>query len=536
MPYSVGLIHAIEKTEQSTLHTSHHDTRDHDSPAYQCDAYRQMIGDVEMMVDVEGGTKTMRAAGEQYLPKHPLEKTKAYNARLAIAVGGGYLKRTIGGLVGMIFRREPVVDDELDNETKDHLGDIDRRGRSIALFGRGVAARTMRDGHSWIHVEAPRRDETVTTRAEEKDAGVRPYWIAVGKADAINWRYAVRNGRPVLTLFAYRTEGVEEAGAFGERRIEQIRVLREVRGSLDDGVTVTQIQGELWELREKEGDREKPEWVLVDGPYVIENQTEIPVVFVPAKPADRLDGEFMSEPPLRDVAYEQIEHYRVRSDRQKSMTFSSIAVPWAAAKGINDEDDQSSMAWGPGGMLLLNDPEAKAGVLESHGYGLEATKEELREIEGRIAALGLQQLVSQPSPNPGTATQRILDKSEDDASLVLFAQALEAALNEARVFHDRYRSAESDGKITLNRDFHEQLMDPRLVDVLSTMVSEGKLSQETLWARLKEGEVLGDTFDAEEEWARISEEADRRMASDPVVRALREAGSGDGNEDGEGDE
>ncbi len=513
MPYSPGLIQAAERTK-ATVVSAPVEEQDPDSPAYKSSAYLSMIDDVVMMREVAGGTKTMRAAGDKYLPQHPMEKSPKYQDRLKIAVAFNALARTINGLLGMVFRRDPVVSEEADDAIAEHLDNVDMRGRDLATFLRGVGDLAMRDGHAWIHVEAPRRDGSIRNRQAEREAGIRPYWIQITKAQAINWRYEIRAGRPVLTLFVYTEGAVEADGPFGEKRKERIRVLREVR---EEGVG--QIQGELWELQEKT-EKQEARWEMIDGPYAID-VTEIPIVFVPADPADRRTGEFTSEPPLRDLAYEQIEHYRVRSDRQKSLTFSSIAVPYAFGQDMTDDQGQAKVMWSPDGIMLSNDPNAKAGVIESHGYGLDATKEELNEIEGRMAALGLQMLVAQPGTQPTTATERILDKSEGDAALVLFANSLQMAANEALRLHGAYRRTEAVGMITLNRDFHDQLIDPKLVEILSAMVAEEKLSLQTMWALLIEGELLPEDFDPEEELEQIRVESANRMTADPLVQALR---------------
>ena len=91
-----------------------------------------------------------------------------------------------------------------------------------------------------------------------------------------------------------------------------------------------------------------------------------------------------------------------------------------------DETGNPSVAWGPDGMMLSNDPEAHAGVIESEGHGLEATKAELADIAARMAALGLQMLVRTGSPQPGandvSATADIMKRAEGDAALVRYAE------------------------------------------------------------------------------------------------------------------
>src|SRR5690606_17353963 len=199
--------------------------------------------DVRLARMVHGGTKAMRQAKDNVLPMHPMEQPKQYESRVGIAVAHNALRDTVEGLVGMVFRKDPAYSDEMpaiikgDEAQTGHLSDIDRQGNALPVFARNVADNALTDGHTWIRIDSPPRDPTVRNRAEER---ARPYWINVLKAQAHNWQYDVRDGKPVLTLFAYHETAVERAGRFGEVERRRIRVLREV----SEGV----VMGELWEF------------------------------------------------------------------------------------------------------------------------------------------------------------------------------------------------------------------------------------------------------------------------------------------------
>lgn len=500
MTPSTTLVKAQERTEATVVYRTA-DVDGVDSPAYQCSAYREQMPDVDLMVETYGGTKTMRAQGKKLLPQHPMEADAKYKARVAQAVAFNAVRKTIEGLSGMIFRRDPVVSADMPEVVAAHLENVDLRGNNLAVFLHRLSDLALRDGHAWVHVESPPADG-FRNAAESERAGVRPYWITIKKQQAHNYRWTIRGGRPVLTLFAYREGHVEAAGAFGEERRERIRVLREGTVDAETGVRGA-VTGEVWELREvadAQGNR-KPQWVRVE--WYETGVAEIPVVFV----ASEAEGEFQSRPPLLDLAYEQIEHYRVRSDRQKSLTFASIAVPYVFGREVTDQEGNAKVKWGADGMLLLNDPEAKAGMLESQGFGLDATQAELQAIQQNMAALGLRMLLRKSSPQPTTATADILEKSESNASLATFATALEDAVNLALIYHAAYRTdVQTPGTVAVNRDFHEQLVSPQMIQVLSGLVGEGRLSQETMWAMLIEGEVLPEDFDPEIERARIAQD------------------------------
>lgn len=529
MDYSAGLVKAAEETAARTVYRS--DTGgDTDSPAFQCAAYKEELPDVTLMRDVFGGTKALREKGELYLPKHPMETEPKYKARLGISLSMNATKTTVEGLSGMIFRKDPTLEDVPEDITK-HYENIDQRGNSLAVFLHGVADNALLDGHSWIHVETPR---TVAEDAQtEEEEGIRPYWVNVLKKDNHNRRVEIRNGKPLLTLFAYQETHSEPDGEFGEAIKERIRIMREGALSSETGVRGN-VRGEVWEKVEVEDQKtgkKEMKWRRIEEYEVA--IMRIPVVFVPA---ERCGGAFRSKPPLLDLAYEQIEHRRVRSDRQKALTFTGVEVPYLFGKDVVDDTGKSKITWGNDGMLLVNDPEATAGVISPTGNGLTAMKEEIEAVTANMATLGLRMLQRDPGTQPTTATADILSKSEGNANLSTFATEMEVAANEAHAFHMELFSTEPAGKIKINRDFHEQMMDPQWVSVLGEQVAAKRLSLETMWAKLVQGEVLPADFDPKEERKRIEEDGAaglHDLLTDPLLEAARQGGALPGQEDDE---
>ena len=518
MPYSGTIIKAAEETKARTVEATGK-SKNSNSPAYTCASYDKQLPDVQLIRKVYGGTKTMRLAGEEFLPQHPMEPEGKYDARREQAVAYNALKKTEGGLNGMIFRRDPTYSEDVPEElkgtdtTNGDLDNIDRQGNAFPVFWRYVADNALTDGHTWVWVESP--PNPATTEREEEELEIRPYWVNLKKEQVTNWRYEIRNGKPVLTLIAFREGAVEPDGDFGEKQRQRIRVLREVRVTQTDDVADarTRVQGELWEYRKRDdtglSGRQVDRWVEIERYLIDLPVTEIPVVIVYAGKTDLYE----SAPPLLDLAYEQIEHYRVRSDRQKSMTFSSIAVPFMFGEGLLDDEDKPKVVWGADGMAVGNDPNTNVGMMESHGYGLDATDRELERIEGRMASMGLALIASSQTVQPRTATEEAINKGENDAWLALFAQNLEDGANQCTEIHGTYRGLDVVGKIQLSREFYDQLIDPQMLRELNNAVAAGNLSFETLFEELKHGRVLHVQHDAAEERARIEQDDAAGMAT-----------------------
>ncbi len=468
MPISQGLKDAKRHADSVTYWSIETNS---DEPDHTPASYRRQIGDVDFVRTVYGGTKTMRLAKDKYLPRHPKEADEEHDRRLARAVLFNAFARTVHGLVGMIFRKDPIVPDEMPANIFGHLDNLDQAGRSLTTLVRQSTVDAMIDGHQWWHIEHPQVPR-LENREQERALDVRPYWISIRKADALNVQYDLVDGRPVVTLFAYREARTEPDGLFGEREVDCVRVLRP--GS--------------WAVWERD---DNDRWALVDEgssslPYV-------PVVWLPTNES----GTFESTPPLLDLAYENVDHWQIRSDHRHAAMFASAPMP------VFTGTDAKGVTWGPNRALFLPEEGASAQLLESSGASLASTRQDLQDCESRMAALGLAMLVRETRAAE-TAQAKLLDKSESDSSLSVIARRVEDAVNEALAVHADYLGAElGEARVEINRDFHESLLDATMIGQLSALVASGQLSLETMWLALVAGEVLPEEFDAELEVERI---------------------------------
>jgi hypothetical protein len=124
-----------------------------------CSDYLAMVGDVELVNSLMGGTKVMRAAGEKYLPREPKESLKAYQNRLARSVLYNAFADTIYKLVGKPFSKPVTVKHETPDKIKTWAEDIDRCGCNITTFAREVLEAGLTDGITHILVDYPEAPE-----------------------------------------------------------------------------------------------------------------------------------------------------------------------------------------------------------------------------------------------------------------------------------------------------------------------------------------------------------------------------------------
>lgn len=454
-----------------------------------------------IMRDVYGGTLTVRRRGTRYLPQMEMESDKDYQKRLSIAVLYNATRRTVGGLVGMVFRKDPALSEDVPAPLRADAENIDHAGRHLAVFARDHFTDAMIDGHAAILVDMPAVEPgAAQTLADERALAGRPYWVNIRKGQILRVRTMNVAGRVVLSRFAYTETTTEDDGEFGQREVERVRdyMLAEVEGSV-------RCTYRIWSKRKKEGGAD--EWSEDTEGWTPMSIGRIPVAFTYTGRTAYAE----SAPPLLDLALENVLHYQTRADRQNVLRIASVPVPVFVGLSAGD------MEWGADRAVYIPNKDGSASYLEVQGASLQESREELTDIERRMATLGLSQLMSE-TRSAETATSKRIDKSESDSQLGSSARNLQDALELAMQIHAEWRDIDTDGgSVTVNMEFSNLEIDPQTAKVLADMVAAGDLTQETLWDALVRGNVLPEDFDPEAEREKL-ENATLRPLPTPLPR------------------
>lgn len=91
-----------------------------DKPSSTDKRYDSMADVWELVRDVDGGQRRVQAASTKYLPRHASELVENYAVRLAQPCFFNAFTRTIEGLTGLAFRRDPVLGDDVPAAIKEH--------------------------------------------------------------------------------------------------------------------------------------------------------------------------------------------------------------------------------------------------------------------------------------------------------------------------------------------------------------------------------------------------------------------------------
>jgi len=457
-------------------------TRTQTGVADRSAAVERMAVDWALSEALLGGTRTMRAAGETYLPRWPKEESAAYTTRLSTAVLFPAYQRTIQTLSGKPFSKPIVIGEDVPLRIVEWLKDIDMQGRDINAFAADVMEAALGYGLSGILVEFPPA-QGVRTQAQEQAAGFRPYWVHIRQQQILGWRAENVGGVWKLTQLRIMECIEEPDGEFGTVYIDQVRIL-------EPGAWSTYRRGGL----DMSGD-----WTKFE-----EGVTSLKAIpFVPVH-AGRT-GFMTAKPPLIEVAHLNVSHWQSASDQQ---TILHVArVPILAVSGV--EDDKWELTVGSATATKL--PEGgKLMYVEHSGAAIGAGVTELEKIEERMRQAGAELLVITPRV---TATQVQTENAVGMCVLQRIVADFEDALDQALQITADYVREAGGGHLTLFNDFGVATLQEASAQLLLQTNQAGKLSDETLHSEFQRRGILSTDLS----WA---EEQDRIEAQGPALGAM----------------
>ena len=434
----------------------------------QSAAVQQMAPDWQLVEDLLGGTRAMRAAAERHLPKWPAEDKESYKFRLSVSVLFPAYYRTISVLVGKPFAKSLTIGDDVPPRVAALLEDVDLMGANLDVFASRIAFDALAYGLCGILVDMP-AVPAHRTLADEIAARTRPYFLHIRPQQILGWR--IGPGGTQVEQLRLLEVVAEPDGEFGERAVEQVRVLepgrwRTFRKALNSDVAV-----------ESGG-----------GP------TTMPVVpFVPVY--GRKTGQMTATPPMLDLAFTNIEHYQSASDQQ---TILHVArVPLLFGRMLSD----IPISIGPGSLVNANDAHADLRYVEHSGAAIEAGRRALLDLEDRMRQIGAELLVIKPGNI--TESQTLADNEQGSCDLQRITQSVERSLDEALALMGQWIGEPAGGHVTIFRDFGAATLAEASAELLAGMESRRAISRKTLFGELKRRGILGPEFNIDAEIAEV---------------------------------
>jgi len=460
-----------------------------DDPSQPIGAYYLMASRWEVMRAVLEGNHYLKHVAQNYVPQLPNETDECYQRRLASNLFSPYTGRIVDAAIGLIMRKPVVLEGGNEEWWADWATDVDRQGTDLDEFARRLLRTSIGYGHGGILVDYPKA-EGIRTLRDETQAQLKPYLGIVDPWDIIGWRQDIRKSGGKLQQVRIREVTTEPDGEFGEAVVEQIRVLEPGKYRLYRRQSRTTEYGQP-------GGR----WEEVESGRT--SLSDIPLVATYSKKT----GTLVSKPPLLDVGYINLAHYKLQSQHLNALQVAGF--PLLVLRGY---DDQGSNLQLDVSKALAMPVEGGVEYVEPANQAFAAYQEELDKLADQMSNLGISILAEQKRVSESGLSKQ-LDKADSHSLLASISLDLEQALQEAINIAAEYAGQEPP-VVGLSRDFDVEKLDGGSVTAINTLFGSGLLDQATALEMLRRGEWLGDEVDLDEVMSATEAEQLQSMEQD----------------------
>ena len=436
-----------------------------------------IAGSWPMITALLGGTAAMRAAGKDWLPQWPNEDGAYYDARLKTATLFPAFSRTVEVLSGKPFSRPVTWDTDIPERVSETFDDIDLEGTNLHSFLANVCEEALAYGLSGILVDYPRVSGKMNL-AQEKAAGLRPYFVKISPTMLLDYKSKRIKGRETIThlRFVEYVQKSDPKNEFSEETIEQVRVM-------DIG------RWRIYQERRDETTGEK-RWVLVE-----EGKTSLKKIpFVPVY--GNKTGFMQATPPLAELAFMNVEHWQTKSDQQTILHVARVPILFGRQLG------DAPITVGAASVISTDALEGDLKYVEHTGKAIEAGRMDILDLEDKMRQIGAELLVIKPGRN--TVAQTMADDESGTCALQRIVGDLQDAASQAIELLAEWLGDKQCGHITIFRDFGAATLAEASAELLMEMNIAGSLSNETLFREIQRRGMISSEIKWEEERLRIA--------------------------------
>lgn len=463
---------------------------------------RDLLPLYETIEDCVAGDVAVKRRTTKYLPDptpttdDDAAATKRYESYITRAQFYNVTKRTLHGLVGQIFLRDPVV--EVPTMLDPVHWDATGSGVSLEQLTKEACRKTIAFGRTGIFVDYPRTDKP-SSRDDLLNGKIRPTLTVIDPKRVINWRVRRVGAKEYLSLVVIHEDWIEEDDGFMQTVKSQWRVLR-----LDNEGNYVQ---EIWRDEQAPYDTINPR--DANGLPL----KEIPFMFI----GSENNNSDPDDPPMYDLASLNIGHYRNSADYEESCFMVGQPTPFLT--GLTTEWIKDVLE----GEVLLGSrtaiplpPEGNAGLLQAAPNSMPF--EAMQHKERQMVALGAK-LVEQQSVQR-TAKEAEQEQATDLSTLASVAQNVGSAFTTAMEWCAAFAGAPDTGiKVELNSEFDLTKMSPEERRQTIAEWQSGAIAWPEMRENLRRGGIA--TLDDDEAKKLVDEELGDapRIENNPKVPA-----------------
>lgn len=447
--------------------------------------YTAMLPTWQKCRDVDAGEDALHKAGKTYLPRLNEQTDRDYNAYVNRTPFYNATSRTIGGLIGMLFRKPIVI--EVDASIEPYLEDIDVQGTPFTSFAEEIAEECLVVGRVGVLVDytalVDQVDEPLTIAKVEK-LGLRPTMQMYKTENVINWRKKQINNvwslaqvvlKESFTAPAKNLDGSDSE--FANTTEDRYRVL-----DIDEGGF---YRNRVFRIDKNDKDE------LVSEIWPLRNNSKMNFIPFEVITDDGLDFD-IDKPPLLDLININLSHYRTTADYEHGCHFTALPTFWIA--GHKQPVSEPGLApekiyLGSQEAIVMADANAKAGYVEFTGQGLATVEHNLDRKEQQMAILGARMIAGEKKAAE-TATTTAIHRTGENSVLSSISISVSLGLTTLLEIFSEWAGASNKAVCTINKDFLPISVDGQTLVAYMQTYQAGGLNDQEYFDLLQRGDVI----------------------------------------------
>ncbi len=437
-----------------------------------------------------------------YLPRFRNESLYEYETRRKWAPFTNIYSDISANLASKPFSKELTLAEDSAQDLLDLAENVDGQGNNLHVFAAKTFKNGLDAGIAWILVDYTKVPVGVTL-ADERNMGAGPYWVHIPADRLLAVYSAFVNGQEVI-YHARIYEPTTEVVDYAEVTVQRVRILkRDGLNTIDGKTTYGPAYWELWEATKDDNGGDA--WSMVDM-----GQITIGIIpLVPFMTGPRHGQCWRVDPPLRNIAYMQVEEFQQESNLKtiKEMT----AFPMLAGNGVSPPVDASgaliSVPVGPRAVLFAppggDGSHGDWSFIEPAGSSLTFLAGDLEKHRNEMRTLGMQPMASANLTVVTTANLSMKASSAVQAWAIGLKDALEQAWKITCQWLGR---KDEQPVVIVHTDFAVEMNEGADVQAVLNAEKQGIISKRTVQDELKRRDVLSDDFDPDEEEKLLAEQ------------------------------
>lgn len=381
--------------------------------------------------------------------------------------------KVVDGFVGTVFAKSPNL---TGIDTEKYLGlttNVDMLGNSINKLSESVVQSVMENGFC-------------ATINDYSDKVGKSFIRYIKPENFISFRISSDKGFPEISQFIYK-ETIEKVSKDSE--FDTDTVLRYVVLDIIDGKYRTRT----FEAEDNKQDSE----VYQVGSDVYPTMNSKNFNIIPVEIHGVQASNFtVSKSTLQDISDMNISVMQRTVDQTYMLHWTALPTPWVT--GIDDDDSPTTI--GPTEAWHISNPDAKVGMLEFSGNSARAHQDFIDNLKDIMAATGAQ-ILKKEGVSRETATSVLVRTAAQTSLVTTMVENISGQLENTlqRFFEWEGVEIGDDFSYKLNSDFVKVDMEPNAQIALVKSWLDGAVSHETLFDKMKEGELINPnrTFDQE---------------------------------------